>query len=534
MSNAGLWPRERPRPTDSHAEQKVYDALSRQLPANWTAWHSLRIRTVDGFEGEGDFIIAVPGRGLLVLEVKGGRIELYDGRWRQNGKEMAKGPREQAHSYAKKLTSRLKELGSLSVPYGIFTIFPDTAFDRPASQDDLRDLVLGEQDLPWLGEALTAKLDKAFPPDYLVPECNWVALLHQLWGETWIPRVRLGHRATMHAEERYRLDQQQLELIDNLAGNRRLLVEGVAGSGKTLLAREAALRMAAEGKRVRLLCFTDALAKWLAVSLSGSDVQVDTVPRYAASLLIDKGLIASLPADPATWAEISFRAAAEAPPEGDERPEVLIVDEAQDLAESDWLLIEELARDARTWLFHDPAQAFWQDRKLPGWLSSWSNYRLYKCYRCPEPILEFSKALSGVPHDAEVVKKGMADDVIGVVECPSATAVPAKVENEIRKLCGQGFKPGDIAVLSLRGMTAGGFATMDKIGSYKVVRADSPEIGGNVVADTFLRFKGLERPAVIVTDLGKVTDRFDVRVHIALTRALDAVRVVDTKLSSAP
>ena len=65
--------------------------------------------------------------------------------------------------------------------------------------------------------------------------------------------------------------------------------------------------------------------------------------------------------------------------------------------------------------------------------------------------------------------------------------------------------------------------------SFLMVRADSPEIGGNVVADTFLRFKGLERPAVIVTDLGKVTDRFDVRVHIALTRALDAVRVVGGK-----
>ena len=45
MSNTGLWPREKPRPTDSHAELKVYEALSRLLPANWTAWHSLRIRT---------------------------------------------------------------------------------------------------------------------------------------------------------------------------------------------------------------------------------------------------------------------------------------------------------------------------------------------------------------------------------------------------------------------------------------------------------------------------------------------------------
>lgn len=526
MSITGLWPREKPRPTDSHAEQKVYDVLSRQLPANWTAWHSLRIRTNEGFEGEGDFVIAVPGRGLLILEVKGGRIEQRDGRWTQNSQPMEQAPREQAHQYAKKLHARLKELGSLSVPYGILTIFPDTSFERPPAQDDLHDLILGEQDLPWLGEALNAKLDKAFPPDYLVPQSNWVALLHQLWGETWIPRVRLGHRATAKAEERYHLDQQQLELINSLAGNQRLLVEGVAGSGKTLLAREAALRMAAEGERVRLLCFTDALAKWLAESVKGSGVQVDTVPRYAASLLIARGLMAALPADPATWAEISFRAAAEAPPEGDERPEVLVVDEAQDLADSDWLLIEDLARKARTWIFHDPAQAFWSDRRLPDWLESWPSYRLYKCYRCPEPILEFSKALSGIAHDAGVVKKGMEDEIIGVVECPSASSVPAKVENEIRKLRGHGFEPGDIAVLSLRGQTAGGFAIADKIGSFEVVRADSPDISSHVVADTFLRFKGLERPAVIVTDLGKVTDRFDVRVHIALTRALDAVRIV--------
>jgi hypothetical protein len=44
-----------------------------------------------------------------------------------------------------------------------------------------------------------------------------------------------------------------------------------------------------------------------------------------------------------------------------------------------------------------------------------------------------------------------------------------------------------------------------------------------------LRFKGLERPAIIVTDLRLVTDRADVRMHIALTRALDVVRLVAAK-----
>jgi hypothetical protein len=51
----------------------------------------------------------------------------------------------------------------------------------------------------------------------------------------------------------------------------------------------------------------------------------------------------------------------------------------------------------------------------------------------------------------------------------------------------------------------------------------------HIVADTFLRFKGLERPAIIVTDLRLVTDRADVRMHIALTRALDVVRLVAAK-----
>lgn len=47
-----------------------------------------------------------------------------------------------------------------------------------------------------------------------------------------------------------------------------------------------------------------------------------------------------------------------------------------------------------------------------------------------------------------------------------------------------------------------------------------------VVADTFLRFKGLERAAVIVTDLRLVETKREVRMHVALTRALVTARVV--------
>jgi hypothetical protein len=66
-----------------------------------------------------------------------------------------------------------------------------------------------------------------------------------------------------------------------------------------------------------------------------------------------------------------------------------------------------------------------------------------------------------------------------------------------------------------------------RLGTIHVARADAPDASEHVVADTFLRFKGLERPFVIVTDLVHGEGmKCDVRMHIALTRATAAVLVV--------
>ena len=56
MPPTGLYPRGAPRPTLSRAEQAVHRALGASLPAGWTAWHSLRIRTARNLEGEGDWV----------------------------------------------------------------------------------------------------------------------------------------------------------------------------------------------------------------------------------------------------------------------------------------------------------------------------------------------------------------------------------------------------------------------------------------------------------------------------------------------
>lgn len=112
-------------------------------------------------------------------------------------------------------------------------------------------------------------------------------------------------------------------------------------------------------------------------------------------------------------------------------------------------------------------------------------------------------------------------------------AVPAKkvldrVRHEIETLQKGGARPGDIAVLSsLAGQTRSRLLETQRLGTIRVARADAPDASEYVVADTFLRFKGLERPFVIVTDLVHGEGRkYDVRMHIALTRATAGVIVV--------
>ncbi len=65
-----------------------------------------------------------------------------------------------------------------------------------------------------------------------------------------------------------------------------------------------------------------------------------------------------------------------------------------------------------------------------------------------------------------------------------------------------------------------------KLGRRKVVPATDNEADSQIICDTFLRFKGLERPAVIVTDLRLVSDLYETRMHIAVSRATSLLCIV--------
>lgn len=504
----------------------MWEGLRRGLPEGWFAWHSLRIRDGRNLDGEGDFVIAVPGRGLLVLEVKGGQVELRDGRWLQNGRAMERAPREQALGFVRRLVERLRDRKCAPPAYGVATCFPDVEFEREPGGADVAGCVLGAQDLGWLGEALPALIERALPAAQR-EHGKWIDALHEIWGESWTPRMRLGRRVRLAEDERIGLDAQQLELLDLVAENDRLLVEGRAGSGKTLLAIETARRFARDGKRVLLSCFTQPLAGFMAAAVKDERVHTASIRGLAMELAERAGLPVDTTAD-GFWEELPWKAATEAIPLlGDEaRWDAVVIDEGQDFTLGDWALIEACAERAMLWAFHDGAQAFWEDRAIPEHLFS-ARFKLPKNYRCPPELALVADAWAGRELDEVALRAAVDKGQLAVVACPSESSVPDKVTTELDKLLGEGLAPSDIAIVSLRGQTPpDAIIRRARLGRHPLVRASDPTWDEHVIADTFLRFKGLERPAIIVTDLRLVQNRRDVRLHIAVTRALLTVRVV--------
>jgi AAA domain/Nuclease-related domain len=432
----GVYPRERPRSTGSNAEVAVYESLKSRLPPGWYAWHSLRIMAEDGIFGEGDFVIADPKRGLLALEVKGGNITQRDGRWFQNGVPMPQDPRDQAYGFVHKLIDRLDRDGCSPPAYGVGTCFPDVPFDKPPGQDDLCRTTIGRQDLPWIDERLKILMERALPAPRR-PKGRWIERLAELWGDTWIPALGLGTRSRVDETERARLDSEQIRAIQMVERNANVLVEGGAGTGKTLLAREAACRFAAKGERVLLLCFTNGPAEWLRRTITTPDVRVSALGQLALDFMGSAGSAVKEPADKPGWDRLLLEVAADVLPKISRDWRTVILDEAQDLSDVDWELVRELARDKRHWVFHDPAQHFWTDRNLPDWLSNFFHLQLPENHRCAPGIMALANCYKNpatLESSLETIREAIANKTIDLVQCPSESAIPDRIANEIGKL----------------------------------------------------------------------------------------------------
>lgn len=168
------------------------------------------------------------------------------------------------------------------------------------------------------------------------------------------------HMATLNRKVE-RLTQEQFRVIQMLSGLRRVRISGCAGSGKTLVAAEKALRLARAGLRTLFLCHNPLLAEHVRQLVAGAGVKVIAFSAWVAELA---GVSPSFGLEHWTNYEEpdgqTLNSAFDRLVERGAHFDAIIVDEGQDFRDEWWTLVEAALTHAEAgivYIFHDDQQA---------------------------------------------------------------------------------------------------------------------------------------------------------------------------------
>lgn len=535
-------------------EKAVYAALKEgNETGGWIVLHSLGIADhVRQVEGEADFVVIVPETGILVIEVKSHQSidRLADGSWKLGSDAPSvRGPFQQVGEAMHSLRHYLekKHVGVNSVPMLSAVWFTGVRARTmlPASPEWHHWQVLDSEDLKAAPAAVLRTLaagtkhleDKIrhFAYGGYGPDGETVGRIVGLLRPRFELAAVAGDRRRTRKSQLISLVEEQFLALDAVAENRGVLFTGPAGSGKTFLAMESARRELATGKHGRLLCFNRLLGKRLSAEMANLD---DLVVGTLHQELLHLAGLSLAPENPthAFWSDELPELAIEALIDGGSMStsDFLIVDEIQDIATEPYLDVLDLMvdgglKEGRVLLFGDfERQAIYDNEagreRLRARAPNLARHRLMQNCRNRPRIGYQVNLLSHLQPGYQRFRR--ADDGIDPTFCQYKTEQDqsALLVAAIRKLKGEGYGLNEIVVLSPLRDTSAAAMTEDTWLQEILVAADGlPARPGRVQYTTIHAFKGLEAPAVIVTDLdlAAATDNFDSLLYVGLTRATD-------------
>ncbi len=279
----------------SEAEGKVFDALEAHLDDEWEVFHSaawvVRDKKRGSTDGEIDFVIVHPERGVLCLEVKGGGIECQHGAWygHHDGKrERIKDPFNQAldHTYdLKRKLGGMAAKGGGKLLIGHAVAFPDiTTPSLTLAPDSHPELIIDRPEMKTIDESIERifKFHRPAGSKPVGPGAGGVKKLREVLAPCVRIEVSMADEFLDEHEALITLTQQQADLLNRLGSNRRMAVTGPAGSGKTMLAIERAKALAAKGEEVLFVCFNRQLRDHLRKTREGLGSSLQQLPQPVA------------------------------------------------------------------------------------------------------------------------------------------------------------------------------------------------------------------------------------------------------------
>jgi hypothetical protein len=515
-----MWPARLPAEIRNHplrrAEVKVYDALAAQLDDSWTVFYSRPwlglTASGEEIDGECDFFVVHPDHGYLAIEVKGGGIfydpalDKWTSRNREKLRKKIKDPVQQARSAKHEFLKRLREQrawpSSLYIRIRHGVVFPDAkAPPRNLGPDRPREIFCCKPQMPALGDWVRGRLTGGTGQPI---GRQRLRVFEDLLARPFILEAPLAHWLAEDDAVISTLTPRQFLILNAIQDVHRAAVGGGAGTGKTILAIEDALRLSRTGLKTVLTCLSPRLAVDLRSRLKGKDIQVATFSELCDALSVSAGLGSVAHLSPEQQVERMLKAVETDP---SIRPQAIIVDEAQDFPAHWWVAIDAaLAPGGETRLhaFYDTNQKVYG--AVRGQLASFALVPInLSCnYRNTQLIHQVcDRFYEGLPVTAE----GPEGTPVEWIDCAGKPLVTS-IAQSVRRLIGEdAVPPADVAVLTASK------ALRDEL----IAGLPQPITEGLVITD-IADFKGLERLVVVVAAEPELVERPEL-LYVALSRA---------------
>jgi len=289
----------------STGERMIFDMLKKDsFTEDWIVLHSLNLsQHTKRLYGEIDFLLLIPNAGVFVMEVKGGDVRCKNGEWefidRHGNVNRNKSPFNQARDAMFSLQTEIKkEFGAKhrfnKIQFGFLVAFPQVNFDKHSVEYEQWQ-IFDKTNYNSNHETFFKNLIQQFtekhktqlwfsPTESLPSRQDLEELCHFLRGD--FMRVRSAKERLAEFDSQVKTyTEEQFGVLESIELNERSLVQGSAGTGKTMIAIESAIRAAAEGKKVFLTCYNRIIGEWMQKQLEGwSNITVSSLHSYLFEL----------------------------------------------------------------------------------------------------------------------------------------------------------------------------------------------------------------------------------------------------------
>lgn len=279
---------------NSKAEEKILNmfySLDKELTKDWIVFYSYSFkgRTFDNLSNVGydfneiDFLLLLPNIGFFILEVKGGRIEVEDGQiysCNAKGRYLIDPYNQGKRNYyaLSELVGKIKRVNNRdiylkNVVSGTLVAFPDISIipsvgllsdriDTFVSGMSLYDFIINYANIKKVNNNINlTKIDI----NKVINILNGYDYQYSLSAVDYISNVKLALK---------KLTKEQEVVFNGLFANKRCIIKGCAGSGKTVLAQFLFKHLTTSGLSCLYLTFNKNIINVLNKELKSSGSKV--------------------------------------------------------------------------------------------------------------------------------------------------------------------------------------------------------------------------------------------------------------------